>query len=139
MTQKDAGFNITIFFCQRLDAKQDVNRRTLEKELGSKVKFFPMPCTGRIDSLHLLRALESGADMVYVLACPEGTCRFREGNIRARKRLAYAQALIKEIGLEEERLEMINFASGNHATIDGFARELLAREATVGASPLRQQ
>ena len=139
MDQKDMGFDITIFFCQQLDADQDTNRRSLEKELGSKIKFFPLPCSGRIDPLHLLRALESGADKVYLLACPEGACRYREGNIRARKRVAFARGLIEEIGLEGERLELINIAKENGTTIDKLARELLTREATVGPSPVKQR
>jgi F420-non-reducing hydrogenase iron-sulfur subunit len=139
MNQKEAGLDITIFFCQQLDADQDTNRRELEKELGSKIKFFPLPCSGRIDPLHLLRALESGADKVYLLACPEGACRYREGNIRARKRVAFTRGLIEEIGLEGERLELINVAGENDTTIDKLARELLARDATVGPSPVKQR
>jgi F420-non-reducing hydrogenase iron-sulfur subunit len=139
MNQKETGLDITIFFCQQLDANQDANRRALEKELGSKIKFFPLPCSGRIDPLHLLRALESGADKVYLLACPEGACRYREGNLRARKRVVFARGLIEEIGLEGERLEMINVAGENDTTIDKLARELLAREATVGPSPVKQR
>jgi F420-non-reducing hydrogenase iron-sulfur subunit len=139
MNQKEAGLDITIFFCQQLDADQDINRRALEKELGSKIKFFPLPCSGRIDPLHLLRALESGADKVYLLACPEGACRYREGNLRARKRVVFAQGLIEEIGLEGKRLELINVARENGTTIDKLARELLARDATVGPSPVKQR
>lgn len=128
MDQKSPGCNITIFFCQQIDADQDGNRRILEKDLGSQIRFFPLPCSGRLEPLHLMRALESGADKVYVVTCPEGACRFREGNLRARKRLAYTQGLIKEIGLDPARLELINLAAGEVTTIDKIARELLARE-----------
>jgi F420-non-reducing hydrogenase iron-sulfur subunit len=128
MDQKSAGTNIRIFFCQQIDAQQDVNRRVLEKELGSQIVFFPLPCSGRIEPLHLLRALESGADKVYLITCPEGACRFREGNFRARKRLVFAQGLIEEIGFERERLELINLPAGTKTTIDKLARELIARE-----------
>jgi F420-non-reducing hydrogenase iron-sulfur subunit len=137
MDQKSAGLNISIFFCQQLDADQDVHRRALEKELGQQMRFFPLPCSGRIDPLHLMRALESGADMVYVVTCPEGACRYREGNIRAGKRVAYTQGLIEEIGLERQRLELIRTTGGNPITVDKLARELLAREASVGPSPVR--
>jgi F420-non-reducing hydrogenase iron-sulfur subunit len=128
MSQKSAGLNMRIFFCQQIDVQQDVNRRVIEKELGPQIMFFPLPCSGRIEPLHLLRALESGADKVYLITCPEGACRFREGNIRARKRLAFAQGLIEEIGLKRERLELINLPAGTKTTIDKLARELLARE-----------
>ena len=137
MDQKSAGLNLTIFFCQQLDPDQDVNRRALEKELGERIRFFPLPCSGRIDPLHLMRALESGADKVYLVTCPEGTCRYREGNLRAQKRIVFTQELIEEIGLERERLELIITSAGNPANIDKMVRELLDREASVGPSPVR--
>jgi coenzyme F420-reducing hydrogenase delta subunit len=139
MDQKSAGLNLTIFFCQQLDPDQDVNRRTVEKELGERIRFFPLPCSGRIDPLHLMRALESGADKVYLVTCPEGTCRYHEGNLRAQKRIAFTQELIKEIGLERERLELITTSEGTSVTIDVMAREILDREASVGPSPVRVQ
>ena len=137
MDQKSAGLNLTIFFCQQLDPDQDVNRRALEKELGERIRFFPLPCSGRIDPLHLMRALESGADKVYLVTCPEGACRYREGNLRAQKRIVFTQELIEEIGLERERLELIITSAGNPANIDKMVRELLDREASVGPSPVR--
>jgi coenzyme F420-reducing hydrogenase delta subunit len=84
-----------------------------------------------------MRALESGADKVYVVTCPEGACHYREGNVRARKRIAYTQGLIEEIGLERERLELIFSPAGTSLTVDELAREILAREASVGPSPVR--
>ncbi len=135
MDLKSSGLNIAIFFCQQLDPNQDVNRRAIERELGGQIRFFPMPCSGRVDLLHLMRALESGADKAYVITCPEGACQYREGNLRAKKRVAYARSLIEEIGLERERLELIVTSAGNRATIDELARDLLAREVSIGTSP----
>jgi coenzyme F420-reducing hydrogenase delta subunit len=45
--------------------------------------------------------------------------------------------LIEEIGLERERLELIITSAGNPVTVDEMARGLLAREASVGPSPVR--
>jgi len=137
MDKKSSGLNVAVFFCRQLDPNQDVNRRDLERELGKSIRFFPLPCSGRIDSLHLLRALESGADKVYVVTCPEGACHYREGNIRAQKRIAYAQSLIAEIGLDRERLELIITSPGKRATIDVLTREILAREASTVTPSVR--
>ena len=137
MDQKSAGLSITIFFCQQIDPHQDVNTRALERELGERIRFFPLPCSGRIDPLHLMRALESGADKVYLVTCPEGACHYREGNIRAKKRIAYTQGLIEEIGLERERLELIVTSAESPVTIDQLAREFLACEASIGHSPMK--
>lgn len=128
MEKKISDLSSAVFFCRQLDPDQDVNRRALERELGKRIRFFPLPCSGRIDALHLMRALESGADKVYVVTCPEGACHYREGNLRANKRVAYAQGLIEEIGLDRDRLELVVTSAGKHLTIDTLARELLTRE-----------
>jgi F420-non-reducing hydrogenase iron-sulfur subunit len=137
MDQRSAGLNIAIFFCQQIDPDQDTNRRALEKDLGEKIRFFPLPCSGRIDPLHLMRAIESGTDVVYLITCAEGACRYREGNVRAKKRLTYTQGLLEEIGLERERIELVAGTKENVMTIDMIANRLLMREPTVGPSPLR--
>lgn len=116
-----------IFFCRQIDENQDTNRRAVEKEYGSDVQFFPLPCSGRIEPLHLLRALESGADTVYLVTCPEGACRYTEGNERAGKRLKYVQGLLTEIGLDPERLELVRLGAAPRKGIDVIARELLDR------------
>ncbi len=135
--KKELSF--AIFFCQRLDPDQDVNRRALEKELGSRIKFFPLPCSGRIEALHLMRALESGADKVYLVTCPLGACRYQEGNIRAKKRLEFAQKLIQEIGLEAQRFELVRAPSPGPTSIDGIARGLIGREQEISYSPLKDR
>ncbi len=129
--------SFAIFFCQRLDPNQDVHRRTLEKELGSRIKFFPLPCSGRIEALHLMSALESGADKVFLITCPIGACRYQEGNLRAGKRLEFARKLVEEIGLEPQRLELVHASSPEPTSIDVIVRELIGKAQNVSTSPLK--
>ncbi len=117
--------NVAIFFCRQLDPEQDTNRRSLEKELGPKVRFFPLPCSGRIEALHFLKALETGAKKVYLVACPEGASRYGQGNVRARKRVDYAKTLIREIGLPDDCFELIIARGPTPGSIDDIARGLL--------------
>lgn len=120
------NINVTVFFCRQVDPDQDINRRSLEKQLGPRIKFFPLPCSGRIESLHLLKALEAGADKVYLITCPDGACRYGEGNIRARKRVDYARDLVREIGFPADCLEMIAAPGPLPLSIDGLVRQLLS-------------
>lgn len=133
-----SDLNIDIFFCQQIDPAQDLNRRVLEKELGPRIKFFPLPCSGRIEPLHFLRALESGADLVFLVTCPEKACRYQQGNTRARKRIQHAQKLIQEIGIDPERLVLVITRPPLPKSIDQLTRELLDRIPVKGHSLLRR-
>jgi len=136
MNKKNLEINATIFFCQQLDPAQDANRRVIEKELGSQIKYFPLPCSGRIEPLHFLRAFEAGADLVYLITCPKKVCRYQQGNLRAAKRIAYAQKLIQEIGLDPERLKLIITDPPLPKRMDVLTRELLAQAPVKGHSLL---
>jgi F420-non-reducing hydrogenase iron-sulfur subunit len=123
---KETDRNVAIFYCRQIDPEQDRNRRSLEKERGSKIRFFPLPCSGRVDALHFLKAVETGAEKIYLVMCPEGACRYGQGNIRARKRLDYARGLLREVGFDDECLEVVTPQPGFSLSIDGIARKLLS-------------
>jgi F420-non-reducing hydrogenase iron-sulfur subunit len=75
------------------------------------VKVIQVPCTGRVDIIHLLNAFIDGADGVYVAGCLEGECHFSTGNIKARKKVNYVKKVLSEIGIEPERVAMYNLSS----------------------------
>lgn len=96
--------NIAVFYCRNVPESDENSRIKLEKKYGSSIRFFPVVCSGRMDILHLMKALETFADAAFIITCPEGTCRYFEGNIRAKKRVETARRLIESIGLEKERI-----------------------------------
>ena len=57
----------------------------------NNVKIIQVPCTGRVDIIHLLRAIEDGADGLYVAGCLEGECHFINGNLKTRKKVEYVK------------------------------------------------
>jgi coenzyme F420-reducing hydrogenase delta subunit len=69
-----------------------------------------LPCTGRLQPEHLLKALEAGADLVCVVACAKSDCHHLEGNRRAERRIGYVEKLLDEIGLGGERLMLFHLA-----------------------------
>ena len=77
-----------------------------------------VPCTGRLQPEHLLKAFEAGADLVAVVACDEGNCHFVEGSCRAGRRCQYVGDLLDQIGVGRERLMVFH--------LPGSAREDMA-------------
>jgi len=73
-----------------------------------RVQEVAIPCGGRIQPEHLLKALEDGADAVSVICCEEGNCHHHEGNRRCRRRLDYVGGLIEQVGLGRDRLKLFH-------------------------------
>jgi coenzyme F420-reducing hydrogenase delta subunit len=103
------------------------------------IKIIQVPCTGRVDILHLLNAVEDGADGVYVAGCLEGECHYISGNLKARKKVAYVKKTLTEIGLEPERVEMFNLSSAQGARFAEIAREMVDRIKALGPSPIKKK
>lgn len=131
----DLTRTLAIFYCQNVPESGEGVRQSLEKRYGESIRLFPMPCSGRIDAVHLLRALEEFADAVYVITCPEGSCRYLEGNKRVKRRIERAKAIIESIGLEKERLNLITPSRENKVSLASVAEEALKDSMVLSPSP----
>jgi F420-non-reducing hydrogenase iron-sulfur subunit len=96
-----------------------------------------LPCTGKIDIIHILRAFEKGADGLYVVGCMEGDCHFNEGNFRARKRVEQAAEILDKIGVGGERVKMYNLSSGEGPLFAQYSMEMVNRIKELGPSPVK--
>ena len=103
----------------------------------SNIKIIFVPCTGKVDVLHILRAFEKGADGVYVVGCMEGDCHFISGNFRARKRVEQTQKILDTIGIGGERAQMYNLSSGEGPRFAQFAIEMDERIRKLGPNPMK--
>jgi len=98
-----------------------------------------MPCSGRVDIIHLLKAFEAGADAVFVAGCHEGECHYLTGNIKAKKRVNKLKKDLAQIGLEPERLEMFNIGSAEGPKFAAICREMSERAHKLGPSPVKPE
>jgi coenzyme F420-reducing hydrogenase delta subunit len=104
-----------------------------------EIKIIMMPCTGRVDIIHLLKAFEGGADVVFVAGCLEGECHYLSGNIRAKKRVMKVKKDFAQMGMEAERLEMFNLSSSEGPRFAAIAAEMTERAYKLGPSPIKRQ
>jgi coenzyme F420-reducing hydrogenase delta subunit len=103
----------------------------------TNVKIIRIPCTGKVDALYLLKALEDGVDGVYVAGCEEGDCHFLKGNIRAKKRVGYVKSILKDLGINPARVEMFNLSAADGPRFVDIARKFTERIKALGPSPIR--
>ncbi|MCG6893726.1 MAG: hydrogenase iron-sulfur subunit [Desulfobacteraceae bacterium] len=112
---------------------------SMRLEYPTNVKIILVPCSGKVDVLHLMRAIQKGADGVYVVGCLEGTCHYNEGNYRARERVEHVRTLMEEVGLEPERVRMYNLSSGEGPTFAAYAKEMTENIKELGPNPLKDK
>jgi F420-non-reducing hydrogenase iron-sulfur subunit len=101
------------------------------------VRIIQVPCTGKVDILHLLTAFEEGADGVFVAGCLEGDCHFIEGNLHAKRRVKRVKEILDKVGIGGERLEMYNLSAGQGGRFAEIAREMDQKIRELGPSPIR--
>ena len=130
-------FTLALFYCQNTPGSSEQERQTLEREYGGSLRLFPLPCGGRLEPLHLMRALEEYADAAYLVACPEGACRYFEGNRRAGKRVVRTKELLRGIGLEPERVGIVIRTPEDASPLAALMRDTMAHVEGLGISPVR--
>jgi F420-non-reducing hydrogenase iron-sulfur subunit len=103
----------------------------------TNIEIIKVPCTGKVDIVHLLLAFEQGADGVMVAGCLEGDCHYQVGNLRAKKRVQRVKDILDKVGVNGGRLEMYNLSAGQGTRFAEIARDMYAKVMELGPSPIR--
>ncbi|MFP3945993.1 MAG: hydrogenase iron-sulfur subunit [Archaeoglobaceae archaeon] len=97
--------SIIAFCCSYCSYEAADRAGGLRKSYPQELKIIRVPCSGRIDLDHILRALENGAEGVLVLGCHPGDCHFKTGNKRAYSRYLLLKKMLKGAGIDEKRVK----------------------------------
>ncbi len=68
------------------------------------VQVVRVPCSGRINPLYIIKALQKGIDGVLVSGCHPGDCHYISGNLVARRKFALLKNFIAHLGVEPGRV-----------------------------------
>jgi coenzyme F420-reducing hydrogenase delta subunit len=112
---------------------------SMRLQYPTNIRMIKLPCTGKLEVIHLLKAIESGADGVYAAGCLEGECHYLKGNLWARKRINHVKTLLEEVGIEPERVEMYNMSSAMGAKFAEVATEFTERIKALGPNPVKRE
>ena len=89
---------------------------TSRLQYAPNLRVIRVMCSGRVDPQFILKALKSGADGVMVAGCHPGECHYVEGNIKALRRFKLLKHMLRQLGIEEERVQLV-WASASEGTI----------------------
>jgi F420-non-reducing hydrogenase iron-sulfur subunit len=105
-----------------------------------------VPCSGRLQPEHVLKAFESGSSVVAIIGCEDDNCHYLEGSMRCSRRVEYLRSLLNEIGLGDERLlffrlpgsaaQDLAVASGRSGADDEYAKSVNAKIADIFAKTM---
>jgi len=92
-----------------------------------------VPCSGKIDAQYLLNALEGGGRGFCVVTCPKGECQLGQGNYRAEIRVRTIRRLLREIGLQGARAQLLQCSPDEpFESFEKTLRDAVARIAALG-------
>jgi F420-non-reducing hydrogenase iron-sulfur subunit len=110
---------------------------SLRIQYPSNVRIIRTTCTGRLEVEYFMKAFEHGADGVLVAGCLEGGCHFIEGNLWAKRRVNATRNLLAEIGLEPERLRMVNISAAMARPLADILTDMVETVRALGPSKLK--
>jgi len=76
------------------------------------VRVIRVPCSGRVNPIFILKALQNGFDGVLVSGCHPGDCHYISGNYVARRKFAMLKSLLEFIGIEPGRVQFSWVSAG---------------------------
>ena len=75
---------------------------------------------------------------MLVMGCQEGACCHLTGNSRAKERVRYSEILLKESGIDGERIRMVNLAPDMAHKFVQEVTEMTEKVKELGPSPIKK-
>lgn len=128
---------IIAFCCSNCASAAADVANDMKMTLPDNIKMIQVPCTGRIEVLHLLKPFEEGADGVYVAGCQDDSCQFVSGIAKAAKRVAHVKSILEALDIEPDRIGLFNLSAGKGRRFVDVACEMTDRVKKLGPTPVR--
>ena len=94
------------FVCRWVADRIDDKLKMYNKD-GNRV--YQLGCVGNIPPQVLLEAFSKGADVVFLLGCGNGGCKYYKGNEKIENTKNGVSIMVEDLGLEADRV-VVSFA-----------------------------
>jgi len=128
------------FVCENdaLPALEQAARKRMQ--YNAMIRIIPLRCLGSVNTVWISDALASGFDGVILLGCAKGDdyqCHFVRGSELADYRMGNVREKLKQLVLEEERVEVHDIAITDGEKIPKIFDDFLEVIETVGPNPYK--
>lgn len=104
--EKEFEPNIIGFLCNWCSYAGADLAGTSRMQYPPNLKVIRVMCSGRINPIFVINALQQGADGVLIGGCHPGDCHYERGNYLARRRYMILQKLLEYVGIDPRRVRM---------------------------------
>ncbi|MGB9959646.1 MAG: hydrogenase iron-sulfur subunit [Candidatus Bathyarchaeales archaeon] len=102
------------------------------------IRIIRVMCSGRIDPAFILEALKNGADGVLVAGCHlPSDCHYLSGNFKALRRVTLLKKVLKEFGIEPERVRLEWISASEGDKFAAVVRDMVEQIKKLGPNPLK--
>jgi len=102
------------------------------------IRIIRLMCSGAVDPLYIIKALIEGMDGVLVGGCHPGDCHYGSGNYKARRRVTALKTILRELGLEEDRLWLRWISASEANRFAETVREMVEELKRLGPNPMKE-
>ena len=106
MAKKEFEPNIIGFLCNWCSYAGADLAGTSRIQYPPNLKVIRVMCSGRVNPIFVINALQQGADGVLIGGCHPGDCHYERGNYLARRRMAVLKNLLEYVGIDSRRVRM---------------------------------
>jgi F420-non-reducing hydrogenase iron-sulfur subunit len=101
------------------------------------IRIIRVMCSGRIDPAFVLEAFKDGADGVLVAGCHlPSDCHYISGNFKALRRITLLKEVLKEFGIEPERLRLEWISASEGDKFAAVVRDMVGEVKKLGPNPM---
>ncbi|MGQ9493329.1 MAG: hydrogenase iron-sulfur subunit [Anaerolineae bacterium] len=122
---------IVVFLCQ-WSLKSDLEWQQ-RSALPQGVHLVEVPCSGRINPLMLMSAVQYGADGILVVGCEPGRCHYKEGNYLGRRKFATLKSFLEYVGLQEKRVQFVWLSETDRGRLSSLVEDLITDVRALGS------
>lgn len=102
------------------------------------IRIIRVMCSGRIDPSFVLEAFKDGADGVLVAGCHlPSDCHYISGNFKALRRISLLKDVLKEFGIEPERLRLEWISASEGDKFAAVVKDMTEQVRKLGPIPIK--
>ena len=103
------------------------------------LKVIRVMCSGRVNPIFVINALQQGADGVLIGGCHPGDCHYVEGNYKTMRKLPLLHRYLEQFGINPKRVKYTFVSASEGAELTEIVEEFVHELKELGPNPMKKE